>query len=375
MGNDSNNYRLDSKVILTSLVLSAFFLVLIGFRLTKSEKCPKVDFKYETRDNSQDDYYIKEKINFSVIGYDIEECVWDFGDMTPVDKNSGAFVSHEYTKAGIYPVQLTVNGKCSKIRNINIREKQIIKHKWSTHPVWPAEPLVSGQVYNFIDTTSGATERRWYFDDETTPRIGRQVQKIFETPGEYKVHLFVRIGEESETITKPFIVDPSPTVISRPNTNNPPPKNNTDKNQVGRSSNVQIPKDPATEEKEVKEEIKPLKGIDDLMKKETKTPLEDPELRGFILNINKGGDADLKSYMSKDCKIYFNENIVSMDELKANIAYHKTLDKKNRSYGKTLRVNHKTNENGFITTIDITAELNQPKIPSVLDPRRKYPNN
>jgi PKD repeat protein len=375
MEKDFNNYRLDNKVILTSLILCAFFLVLIGFRLTSHEKCPIVDFSYKTESTSLEAFE-KEEIRFSSTGIRANDWEWNFGDNTPVDRKSGGYATHIYAKAGVYTVRLTVNGKCDQVRNIHIDEKQRKKPTWYARPSWPAEPLIAGQRYYFSDSTSEAKDWLWAFDGDVRTLRGRTVQKVFSESGVYNVILVIKNGEESETIEKKFIVTlPAPAIsVPRPITNN---GNNNNNGQGNRNVYEPIPVNPTPIQGEV---VVPVPAPDNLLKKAPSIPeLNDRDLKGYILDIDNGGVADMKSYFKngdiKNCIIYFNEKKVSLSDLKENIAYHTNRTKKNVPYGKSLNIKHEVDDKGYIKVIEITAVLNQPAgLLGGLEKKKVYPH-
>jgi PKD repeat protein len=375
-----DNYRLDNKVVLTSLILCVFFLVLIGFRLIGTKKCPeKIDFTYQQENNSEL-IYANEKVDFSSLADNAEKWEWNFGDNTPIDKKSGGFVTHQFVEPGVYTVRLTINNKCPNFKNISINRLKRSKPTWVLRPVWPVGPLIAGQRYNFVDSTSEANSWTWYFDGDVITRKERNVQKVFGEPGEYKVILVINNDAENGTISKKFIVTAPPAPVPRPITNNNGNNNTGNNNTQGnRNPNIKIDDNPIIDQKEV---VTPVPPPENFLKKTTITvpELDEADLRILILDINGAGYDELKKkYIKpgdiKSCKIIFNDNAISFDELKENIEYHKRKDNKNVKYGKSLKADQKLDDKGYIIRITITAELNQPKgLIGSFEKKKAYPH-
>jgi PKD repeat protein len=343
MGKNFDNYRIDNKVITASLVLSAFFLLLMAFRYKNTKTCPTVDFSFRTA-NKFDVAYEKEKVYFSSeVKYDANEWEWDFGDKTPVDKASGPYLSHEYAAPGVYTVRLTINGKCEQVKNISIGKRENTKSKLYLRPSWPPQTLFAGREYYFGDSTLGAKTWSWYFDRDDTKRTKQNVIYQFVEPGVYRVILAVNEGEENEKAEMSFTVVAPPQLKSQPVRDNNPVRVNPPGN---------IPFNPGGDDKTVVQVPSPEDYL--------KTPsLGETSLKACILDINGNGGATLKKYLKNqnfdNCSYIFNGRSISIGQLQANIQEHA---KNGKSLSAKQEVDAKEN---YIRVIEITAELERKK--------------
>jgi PKD repeat protein len=351
MGKNFDHYRIDNKVITVSLVLSAFFLLLMAFRYKNTKVCPTVDFSFRTA-NKFDVAYEKEKVHFSSeVKYDANEWEWDFGDKTPADKASGPYVSHEYATPGVYTVRLTINGKCEQVKNISIGKRESNKSKLYLRPSWPPETLFAGRDYYFGDSTSGAKSWSWYFDRDETKRTRQDVSYQFVEPGDYRVILVINDDLENGKTEKTFRVVAPPRINSpavagnqggggnpRPDINvNPPDNTPTINNNTGKS----------------------LEEIISEKSRNPEPPLGETSLKACVLDINGNGGVLLRKYLKggnfSNCSIIFNGRSISIGQLQANIVEH-------AKNGKTLSAKQEIDaRENYIKVIEITAELERKK--------------
>jgi PKD domain len=359
MSKNTDNYRIDSKVITTMLAVAVLFLILMAFRFTNSKPCPGVDFSFRTA-NKFDVAYQNEKVYFSSeVKYNANEWEWDFGDKTPVDKTSGPYVSHEYATPGVYTVRLTINGKCQQVKNISIDKRERNKKKLYLRPIWPPDgTLQAGRDYYFGDSTNGAESWSWFFGTDETNRTKQNVVYQFVEPGDYKVILMVNGDMENGTVEKTF------RVVAPPRINAPNIANNN--NGGGRPNNVNIPANPGGDAVPAGG---PGKSLEELLQEQSKVPaLGETTLKAYILDIAGAGGANLRKYLKNgNCNIIFNGKSLSMDQLKENMKVH-------AEYGKSLTVKQEVDpKENYIKVIDISAELNRKNRFLLKDKDRKYP--
>ncbi len=368
MNKNTDNYRIDSKVIAVMLALSAFFLLLMAFRYKNTKPCPPVDFSFRTA-NPFDVAYEKEKIYFSsAVKNAAESWAWDFGDKSPADETSGPYASHVYAAPGLYTVRLTVNGKCQQVRDINIGKREAPK-KLYLRPMWPGSTtLVAGQEYDFGDTTSGAKIWNWYFEGDNIRRDKQAVKYQFTEPGEYKVILVINNDVENGKDERIFKVV-APPRINTPIAANPGGgRNPGGGGNPNRDINVNPPGDiPASPGGT------PGKSIEDMVAEQSKMPsLGEALLAAYVRDVNGGGMGQLKKYFknnnAENCTILFNGRSITWDMLKENMVEH---DKNGKSLSASQDVDKKEN---FIKVIMITAELKPKERLLGKDKRRNYPH-
>jgi hypothetical protein len=350
--NSPQTYTMDSKVLFVMMFIAILGLFFMAFRYKNKQPCNKIDFTYRTA-NKFDVAFSNEPVFFSAVSQGAEKWQWDFGDNTPADKNSGPYPAHIYKKAGVYTVRLKINDDCEEIKTININSREKEGKKLVIRVQWPPEPLYAGREYYFTDSTTGAETWSWFFDDE--PKRSRQsLAYQFLEPGLHRVVLVINDG--NNRIERSFRVVPAqtPVAASRLRRNAERPNNNDIQEETTAK--------PLTEyiDKENKPEDK------------MKTPmLSDNGLRIAILGINGQGYNEIRKYLANNsfanCTIIFNNRSVSADQLKENIQVH-------AKYGKSLTVKQDIDGQGYIKSIEITAELKSKNRLIGKDKERTYPH-
>ncbi len=363
MRNESVRYRLDDKVIPFMLGVSIFFLLIMAFRFKNDEPCRKVQFGFTTS-NNDNVAYDNERVYFSSqIKYNASKWEWDFGDKS-TDNTTGPDVTHEYAAPGEYTVKLTINGKCSEVRNITISRRELGSNKLYVRAVWPPEKLQAGREYFFGDSTLGADSWTWYFENGTVKRTKQSVVYQFLEPGMQKVTLVVGGKKGAGQTEKIFIVEAPPGIKSpvvRPTVVDNMPRGNNNRNNPPE----QIPDFP--------ENNNTGKSIPELYQDANKPPaLAEGMLNSYILDINGNGGNALKKYVKNgslsNCIIIFNGHPITAEQLKENIRTH-------IQYPKSLSAKQEVDaKENYIKVITINAEM-QPKERWIgKDKARKYPH-
>ncbi len=350
-------FTIDSKVIALLMGIAVVSLFLMAFRYTNRSRCSTVNFSFQTA-NKNDLAYKGEPVFFSAAVNGADQWEWDFGDKTAVDKKTGPFVSHIYKQPGTYTVRLTVNNNCQEVKTITVNSRERVGKKLVVRVQWPAEPLYAGREYYFADSTEGAENWSWYFDDE--PRRSKQALAYqFLEPGMHKVAVVINDDVENNKIEKSFTILPAKQVSpsggsQRNNSRRTNPSNNNDiQNETS---------------------ARPLTDYIDKGSSEKNShkvpPLSDNRLKIEILNIHNAGYNEIRKYLLNNsfsqCTIIFNSRPITVDQLKENIKVH-------IEYGKDLTVKQETDAENYIKSIEIKAEL-KPKDRFLLrDKERQYP--
>jgi PKD repeat protein len=350
--NSPQTYTMDSKVVFLMMFIALIGLFFMAFRYKNKQPCNKIDFSFRTA-NKFDVAFSNEPVFFSAMSQGAERWQWDYGDNTPVDKSSGPYPSHIYKKPGVYTVRLKINNECEEIKTININSREKEGKKLVIRVQWPPEPLYAGREYYFTDSTTGAETWSWFFDNE--PKRSRQsLAYQFLEPGSHKVVLVINDG--NNRIERNFNVLPAQTPAASPRS-----RRNATRSTNNNNSDIQE-----------ETTAKPLTDyIDNKAKAESKTPmLSDNGLRIAIIGINGNGYNEIRKYLSNNsfanCTIIFNNRSMSIDQLKENIKVH-------AKYGKTLTVKQDVDGQGYIKSIEITAELKAKNRLIGKDKERAYP--
>ena len=111
---------MDTRVWLTLLLLLILSAGLFGFLWVKPQKCIAFNIKTDGPAGSPNILFVGNKVVFSVNAADKEQADWDFGDQTKREK--GITVAHTYSREGWFIVQATINGRCTEMLTIKIRQ-------------------------------------------------------------------------------------------------------------------------------------------------------------------------------------------------------------------------------------------------------------
>lgn len=343
-------YRIDNKVVVVMLVTAILFLGLMAFRYTNKKPCGVVDFNYRAYNNEL--AYTKEPIYFSAdLKYNAESWEWDFGDKSKHDKTSGPDVKHQYNIPGQYTVRLIINGKCELAKTLNVNQREDRGKKLYPMPLWPKEPLMAGQEYNFDDSTNGAVTWSWYFDDDPK-RLQKNIVYLFNTPGAHTVSLVLNDDLDNNKVSRTFnVLAPKPlTSQALPNSN---PRGG------GGAPNMPTITD------------KPVGDPMDVIAAGPSIPtVSDNVLKGYILSINGSGINDIKKYLKNmnyaNCNILFNDRSISVEQLQANIKFY-------QEYPLSLDVKQSLNNTNNIIQMDIKAKLKPKNRWLAKDKQRDFP--
>src|SRR5690606_8048310 len=144
---------------------------------------------------------------------------WDFGDG---GKGGGLAPSHTYAAGGVFSVSVVATD--SRGCTDTIAQPNFITVV-STLPTFSGPDSVCVDVLaNFANTTPGATNTTWDFDDGTTGS-GSAITHVFAASGTYNVEMTTNISGCFKTVKKTVTVNPKPTgsISMSPSIPCPPP--------------------------------------------------------------------------------------------------------------------------------------------------------
>ena len=288
--------KIDFRVWMSLIVLAFISLGLFGYKVATTAKCPdmKIELtgKLSHADEKENTFFVNEQVTFAAdIKSLSKNIVWDFGDKTQAQ--TGAAVSHIFTKEGNYLVTLTIDDKCSEAMNV-----RVIQGNSSISGDAPnLNPIVSNDIVSLgeetiFNTTAQAQTYTWSVDE--LPELGQintpTAKFIFNKPGNFTVSLLLDNGMTHKKIIQ--VSDPlsglasaAPLPPSTPSMDIPP------------APSVPLPM-PETkkEEPEIvkKEEPKPEEPAAKPQKTYDQLPL--PTIKAMIVDITEGkkdaGDFD-----------------------------------------------------------------------------------
>jgi gliding motility-associated-like protein len=134
--------------------------------------------------------------DFNIYGYDYIRSYWTFGDESAMDImfNQGEKIKHNYSEAGSYPVKAKIMNSYGCVQNINLEEKiSVGEQSVEINPKSVAECLPKEQKFTLIENLKEPVLKyTWTFGDSSSNKYNtKSVNKLFTTPGKYKVTVTV----------------------------------------------------------------------------------------------------------------------------------------------------------------------------------------
>jgi hypothetical protein len=144
----TRSYRgLDRRVWLTMIIVMAASLLLLGFKLATHSGCSSVELLIRGYTSGKGpSYYLGETISFSIKDGKKQKVTWDFGDHTPVKQ--GLTTTHTYSNEGSYLVVATIDGRCTQMTTIRIRQ-------FTDHTVPVSQPVIDNPIEGTETPTAG----------------------------------------------------------------------------------------------------------------------------------------------------------------------------------------------------------------------------
>ena len=161
---------------------------------------------------------------------------WDLdGDGTFEVRQESPIIVETFTKVGDYKVQLRVTGQnndtdvTEKIITVQTPESDLKAVITSTDAFEGLAPLkISFDGSQSFVKEGVITQYEWFVEGEDEPVLGRRMQRIFRTPGEYTVSLTVQndLGERQRVERKITVLEDDVTAKVEVRTTPEPPNDN-----------------------------------------------------------------------------------------------------------------------------------------------------
>jgi hypothetical protein len=198
-------YRIDEKVFFTFGGIAFFCLLILGFRYKSYEYCEPIKLT-----STSTNYYNKTLITFKADTKSGKRFEWYFGDDTrPV--YGGSSITHAYEKAGRYTVNVTINGRCEEVMNVNITEAPLIVHPYHALQIEGPDTALINVPVTFLDMTPDANSWEWRFgNSQVIESDSKEATYTFTTEGNQQVFLRINGSPERYTIRNIYIKDPRP---------------------------------------------------------------------------------------------------------------------------------------------------------------------
>ena len=116
---------LDYKVWLAMFMLSLLSIGIVGYKKITDEPCsPFGIFIKNLNGNNNGNNFVQDAIRLSASNINNKQIIWNFGDDSR--EETGAIVSHSYSKEGKYSITAKVNDKCAQTIQIYVWKSKII---------------------------------------------------------------------------------------------------------------------------------------------------------------------------------------------------------------------------------------------------------
>jgi hypothetical protein len=197
-----SNARVDERVYLTMGSLTLLSLLILAFRYASHRPCAPIILRV-----SSGSFIRGSLVNFNADTRGGSSYEWNFGDGTG-SKGADPSAGHNYSVAGRYTVSVTVNGECTELQNVVIKEAPVIINN-SLQPVIVVPDTVYMNVPLTVeDISPSSTSWEWRFEqgglvDQTT----RKASHTYSTPGPKQIFLEVNGRPDLQVSRWTMVID------------------------------------------------------------------------------------------------------------------------------------------------------------------------
>ena len=198
----SSGIRLDENVWLTMGAVSVVALLVLAFRYTTQHSCEAIAIR--TTGVSFTKGY---PITFHADTKAGSQFEWNFGDgATAMEYTSST--QHAYASPGRYTITVTVDGQCTELQNIVIKEAPVVVNN-SLQPVIILDDTVYvNEPMTVEDISPNSTSWEWRFDEGgAIEATTRRASHVYTTPGTRRVYLRVNDRPDLQMSRWVLVVD------------------------------------------------------------------------------------------------------------------------------------------------------------------------
>ena len=198
----SSNTRLDEQVYLTMGGLCVLSVLILAFRYASSSPCAPVSIK------SNNSSFIKgTPVRFVAETQGGKSFEWDFGDGATTKEYANA-TQHTYTIPGHYTVAVMVNGECSDLQNIIIKDAPVVVNTSFQPTILVNDTGYVNQPVIVEDASLNSTAWEWRFEEGgAVDAIDRKASHTYTTAGTKKIFLQVNGRPDLQTARWIYIID------------------------------------------------------------------------------------------------------------------------------------------------------------------------
>ena len=201
----SSFFRLDEQVFFTMGGLCVLALLIMAFRIGTHTACAPVTIAVKTVDPVE-----RVQVRFNAESAKLgSSYAWNFGDGT-VKEEATAFTSHEYKTAGKYTVTVTVNGECTDVQVLAVREAPVVVNT-GLQPIIicnVTDTAYTNEPISFSDGSTAGTAWEWKFGETgTVDATGKSVAYSFRYSGRKFITLKINNKDLLTTSYSLFVLD------------------------------------------------------------------------------------------------------------------------------------------------------------------------
>jgi PKD repeat protein len=204
--NSSAGYRLDEQVYLTMGAVCVIALLVLAFRYNATHACYPINI-LPTSAN----FAVGNLVTFRADTREGRTFEWNFGDGATT-KEEDPVTLHTYNRAGKYTVVVTVDGQCTEMQVVDIKEAPIVINTSLPPNILGPDTAYVGKPVRYEDGTSSSTAWAWHFEGTSMVNaFTKEASYIYTTPGPRKIVLQVNHRPELFSEKVIIVIDPNAT--------------------------------------------------------------------------------------------------------------------------------------------------------------------
>ena len=330
----SSGIRLDENVWLTMGAVCIIALLVLAFRYSTQRTCAPITIR-TTGLSFTKGYPIT--FNAETNGGNTFE--WNFGDGATAAEYTPS-TQHAYASPGRYTITVTVDGQCTELQNIIIKEAPVVVNN-SLQPVIILDDTVYvSEPMTVEDISPNSSSWEWRFEDGgSIEATTRKASHIFTTAGSRRV--FLRVNDRPDLQMSRWVM-----VVDR----NAQKNESRHRTETARHTVtvIQLPAKPSTE---------PLVNQPQPAKPEEKPKapeVTDDQMASLLRQVNEGSRTpeDFSPYLCSNLStpVFYNGDKMTFSKMCDEL---KTIKK---GKIKKIRVGLTRNEQNCIITMNVSVE-------------------
>jgi hypothetical protein len=199
----SKVFRVDEKVYLTMGAICILSVVILAFRYSTSHPCAPI--KIESNSIT---FAVGSPVNLKAETKEGKTFDWSFGDGS-TSLEYDPVTLHTYAHAGKYTVSCTVDGQCTEILLLVIKDAPLVVNTSLLPQILVQDSVLVNKAVVFEDISITSTSWEWSFGNRSTvDAMVRKPMHTFSTAGPVTVYLRVNGRGDLTVARQIFVIDP-----------------------------------------------------------------------------------------------------------------------------------------------------------------------